>query len=72
MASTNAKAIRRADALGRLSRALDIEQAELQFHGRGDPELALVVTLERVADAVEGLVKAAAAIEPDSKGKAKK
>lgn len=54
MASTQAKAMRRADALGRLSVALGIEQADLNAGGRGDPELALVMTLERVADAVEG------------------
>lgn len=59
MASISAKAIRRADALGRLSKALGITQADLQINGRGDPELALIITLERIADAVESKTKTA-------------
>lgn len=53
MASTQAKAMRRADALGRLSTALNIEPADLDSQAKGDPVMALVMTLERVADAVE-------------------
>ena len=57
MASTQAKAVRRADALQRLSAALGIEQADLDTNGKGDPGMALVITLERVADAVEGMAQ---------------
>ena len=57
MASTNAKAIRRANALGRLSASLNIEAADLHYHAKGDPEMALVMTLERIADAVEAKEK---------------
>lgn len=54
MAGTLAKAVRRADAVTRLSTLLDVQQADLKQSGR-DPELALIMTLERVADAVEQL-----------------
>lgn len=53
MASTQAKAERKALALGRIAAGLGIEQADLHAQGRGDAEMALVVTLERVADALE-------------------
>lgn len=55
MAGKLAKIKRRAGVLERLSTALGVEQADLQLQGRGDAELAMIVTLERVADAVEGL-----------------
>lgn len=53
MASTNAKAVRRADALQRLAVALDVEQADLHGNARGDNELAAIMTLERLANALE-------------------
>lgn len=53
MASTHAKALRRADVLQRLSDRLGIDQADLYINARGDKEMALVITLERIADAVE-------------------
>lgn len=53
MASTQAKAVRRAEAIARLSRALDIQPADLNAHAKGDAGMALVMTLERVANAVE-------------------
>jgi hypothetical protein len=53
MASINAKAVRKADALRRLSSTLNITQADLHATARGDAELATIVTLERLADAVE-------------------
>lgn len=53
MASTHAKAVRRADVLQRLSALMGIEQASLTANAKGDPELALIITLERVADAIE-------------------
>jgi hypothetical protein len=54
MASTQAKAIRRADVLGRLSAQLGIQQADLHANAKGDPELALIMTLERIATAIDG------------------
>ncbi len=59
MAGTHAKAVRRAGVLQRLSTALGIEQADLYFSGRGDKEMALIITLERIADAVEDKLGAA-------------
>lgn len=53
MASTQAKAVRRADVLQRLSDRLGIQQGDLNVNGRGDSELAMIVTLERIADAVD-------------------
>lgn len=53
MASTQAKAVRRADVLQRLSVHTGTEQADLNAHGRGDPEMALIITLERIADALD-------------------
>lgn len=53
MASTHAKAVRRADVLKRLSDRLGIEQADLYINARGDKEAALIITLERIADAVD-------------------
>lgn len=63
MASTQAKAERKATALGRISSGLGIEQADLHAQGRGDPEMALVVTLERIADALEAKTETATAKE---------
>ena len=54
MASTQAKAIRRADVLQRLSAQLGIQQADLHANAKGDSELALIMTLERVAEAIDG------------------
>lgn len=57
MASAGAKATRRADALQRLSRTLGHKSADLHAHAKGDPEMALIMTLERVADKVDELKK---------------
>lgn len=62
MASTHAKALRRADVLQRLSDRLGIEQADLYINARGDKEMGLIITLERIADAVEAKVA-----EPEKK-----
>jgi hypothetical protein len=53
MAGTHAKAMRRADVLQRLSDRLGIDQADLYINARGDKEMALIITLERIADAVD-------------------
>jgi hypothetical protein len=58
MAGTHAKAVRRADVLQRLSDRLGIDQADLYINARGDDEMALIITLERIADAVEDKVGA--------------
>ena len=69
MASTVSKAIRRSAALARLSASLGIEQADLTFNGRGDPELSLVITLERLADAVDERMGAAREVKKVEKAK---
>lgn len=53
MASTNAKAVRRADVLRRLSAGLNIQPADLHANAKGDAEMAQIMTLERLADAME-------------------
>lgn len=53
MASTGAKAVRRADVLQRLSRRLGYKPVDLHANARGDAEMAAILTLERIADAVE-------------------
>lgn len=58
MASTHAKAVRRAGVLQRLSDRLGVQQADLHAQAKGDAEMALILTLERVADAIETNVQA--------------
>jgi hypothetical protein len=58
MASIHAKAVRRAEVLQRLSDRLGVEQANLYYNARGDSEMELIITLERIADAVEEKVAA--------------
>jgi hypothetical protein len=58
MASIHAKAVRRAEVLQRLSDRLGVEQANLYYNARGDSEMELIITLERIADAVEEKVTA--------------
>jgi hypothetical protein len=54
MAGTLAKAQRKAAVMARLSNALGVDPVSLHGGGAmGDPELAHIMTLERVADAVE-------------------
>ncbi|MGP1664475.1 MAG: hypothetical protein ACTS5I_00880 [Rhodanobacter sp.] len=53
MASTHAKAVRRAGVLQRLSDRLGVQQADLHAQAKGDAEMALIMTLERVADALD-------------------
>jgi DNA uptake protein ComE-like DNA-binding protein len=53
MATAHARAQRKADALARLSSSLGINTTDLARASSGDPDLAQVIVLERVADAVE-------------------
>lgn len=53
MASTGAKAVRRAEVLRRLSTHLGFEPVNLHAHAKGDTEMMSIMTLERIADAVE-------------------
>lgn len=53
MAGLLAKAQRRADVLQRLSSRLNVDTSDLSGKVRGDPELTTIVTLERIADALE-------------------
>jgi hypothetical protein len=65
MAGTHAKAVRRAQVMQRLAKRLGIEPADLNAQARGDPELALIMTLERVADAVDRQTPDKATATPD-------
>ncbi len=58
MASTHAKAVRRAGVMQRLSDRLGVQPADLHANAKGDPEMALIMTLERIADAIETNVQA--------------
>lgn len=53
MASTNAKAIRKDEVLLRLSKSLGVEAADLHADAKGDAEMAHIMTLERLADALD-------------------
>lgn len=53
MASTQVKAERRAKVVQRLSDSLGVKPVDLNAQARGDSGMALIMTLERVADAVD-------------------
>ena len=53
MASTQVKAERRAKVVQRLSDTLGVKPVDLNAQARGDAGMALIMTLERVADAVD-------------------
>jgi hypothetical protein len=58
MASTHAKAVRRAGVLQRLSSRLGVQPVDLHANAKGDSEMALIMTLERIADAIDTNVQA--------------